>query len=343
MEKKDVVIVGGGLAGLSLAYHLLKYTKNILLIDKGVNYSSRVAAGMINPLVFRRMTKSWRVDEFIPYLTQFYAEVESLSGASFHHPIEMRRLFSSEQERNFWLEKQEAFSNYMWPINEADTNYTSVKNQFGSGRVKAASHINTAVFLNALSTYLKTQITVLESEFDYQLLKEKSYDNYSFEHLVFCEGYLGADNPYFSNLHLQQTKGETLLLKSNSIPETESLNRKCFVLPLGNKHFKIGSTYVWNSTDLNTTEEGRTTLLHNLSYLTDESVEIVEQEAGIRPTTEDRRPLMGTHPEIKHLHIFNGLGTKGYMSSPLLAKELAAYLINGEEIHPEARITRFQK
>ena len=61
---------------ISLYGHMTGIKKDIA---KNVNFSSRIAAGIINPLVFRRMTKSWRVDDFIPFLKSHYKELEELT------------------------------------------------------------------------------------------------------------------------------------------------------------------------------------------------------------------------------------------------------------------------
>lgn len=90
---QKILVVGGGLAGSSLSFQLSRMGCKVTLIDSGVNVSSRVAAGMINPLVFRRMTKSWRVDEFIPYAVDFYQSIEQLTNSSFFHPVTIRRFF----------------------------------------------------------------------------------------------------------------------------------------------------------------------------------------------------------------------------------------------------------
>ncbi len=42
--------------------------------------------------------------------------------------------------------------------------------------------------------------------------------------------------------------------------------------------------------------------------------------AGVRPTVKDRRPLIGTHPMHSQLHVLNGLGTRGVMLGPAMAK-----------------------
>ena len=104
---KKHLIIGGGLAGVTLAWQLIKKGQGVLLIDNKKNKSSSIAAGMINPIVFRRVTKSWRVDEFLPVAKDFYKEVEVATGSQFFNSIKIRRFFSSEQEKNSWQQKQE--------------------------------------------------------------------------------------------------------------------------------------------------------------------------------------------------------------------------------------------
>ncbi len=66
MEKKinsDIIIVGGGLAGMLTAFFLLQHDSSIklTLIDNGF-YSAawRIAAGIINPVAGKRIVKTDR-------------------------------------------------------------------------------------------------------------------------------------------------------------------------------------------------------------------------------------------------------------------------------------------
>jgi glycine/D-amino acid oxidase-like deaminating enzyme len=170
-----------------------------------------------------------------------------------------------------------------------------------------------------------------------------SFKGKSYSGIIFCEGVYVRENPWFNFLPISSTKGEVLTISSNELPEHESLNRKCFVLPLGEKSFKVGSTYVWNTYDDKVTEEGRKQLQENLKYITDSSCEIINQQAGMRPTTVDRRPFMGKHPEFDKLFVFNGLGTKGYLLAPLLSAELCSWLDGKSELHPEVTLDRLIK
>jgi len=340
-----MLVVGAGLSGVCVSLQLLKRGCDVTLIDNQINHSSRVAVGMINPLVFRRMTKSWRVDEFMPYLKSFYKNLEKETNSSFFHAVPIRRLFSSEQEREFWLkkEKRDDFSDYMTLVDQSDYDYSAAKNPFGSGRVKESYFVDVDVLYKSASNYIKEKGSIVNEEFDFAKLHNSSYKGVSYDGVIFCQGYLNKDNPFFKDLPIDPTKGQVLTISSEEIPEDVSLNRKCFILPRGNKQFKVGSTYEWHNTTTNITEDAKNIILENLSYITEEKVKVVEQIAGIRPTVKDRRPTLGTHAEHPYYHVFNGLGAKGYMIAPLLSEEFVDYLLKGKELDKEVDIGRFVK
>lgn len=342
-----VLVVGGGVAGICLSHELLKQGCEVRLLDNNRNVSSAVAAGLINPLVFRRMTLSWRISELLPFAYQTYREIEQLTGTSFLHPLVIRRLFASQQELEFWQKKQllPEFEPYMEQLTDADLTFPIEQNTFGTGRVKQAAYIDTTPFLEGNRTYFASKEVLLEETFDHAFLDPQTgvYKGEAYDFILFAEGKDGKYNPLFSHLPLQQTKGELLTIQSDTIYGEESLNRKCFLLPLGNGRFKVGSTYVWDTDNTEPTEEGAQTIAENLRSITSESYEIVEHRAGVRPTVPDRRPLIGKHPEFSKMVFVNGLGTKGYMIAPLIAHELVNHLLHGDPLHAECDIVRFEK
>lgn len=345
IDKKNILIVGVGLAGSCLAHRLLELGHHITVLDRGENHATAVAAGMVNPMVFRRMNKSWRLDEFLPEAKEFYISLEKKLDAKLFHPITIRRLFSSEQERISWLDKQSLleYENYLTPISDEDDSYDGAINQFGSGRVKNAFWIDSEKFFQSNLLFFQKNGTLLKESFSLNDFdpKEGVYKGQKYDFMVFCCGYQNKDLPFFAELPIQQTKGQTLTISSSQIPENESLNRKCFVLPIGNQQFRVGATYEWNNDTLTTTEEGKELLLFNLKVLGDFQAKILSQKAGVRPTVLDRRPIMGRHHEFPKLFIFNGLGTKGYMMAPTLSRELTEHIIDEASIQKEASTERF--
>ena len=343
LKDKKYIIVGGGLAGISVAIQLIRAQAKVVLFDKNENHSSVVAAGIINPIVFRRMTKSWRVDEFLPYLKTFYAKLEEETQSNFFHELPMRRLFSSIQEREFWLQKQlkESFQPFLNFVTEDDMNYSVSKNEFGSGRVRDAHFVDVKTFISKGKEWISQRAKFVHEAFEYSELTTTTYKNTVFDEIIFCEGFENNNNPWFKSLPLDQTKGQTLTVRSTELPTGVSLNRKCFVLPLEKNLFKIGSTYEWHNPTTHITEEAKIEILDHLSFITDEKVEVISQEAGVRPTTRDRRPLIGTHPKHKNFHIFNGLGAKGYMICPMLSHEFVSYLAQEASLDKEVDVKRY--
>jgi glycine/D-amino acid oxidase-like deaminating enzyme len=340
-----ILIFGAGLAGTCLAHQFMRRGQQVQLIDSGENHSSSIAAGMVNPIVFRRMNKSWRLDEFLPEAQAFYREISQEIGEELYHPIVIRRFFSSQQERQMWEERQEqeAYKHYLNPLLQEDIQHEGAHNLFGSGRVKNAFWINAAKWVAANNAFFQQQGLLNFGEFDPNTWdpQTRTYRNITYDKVIFCLGYRQKSEHTFSYLPLQQTKGQTLLIESDQLPTDESLNRKCFVLPVGKNQFRVGATYEWNNASLETSEAARDQLIEMLSSLGTYDYQILEQRAGVRPTVLDRRPLMGEHPEYQGVYIFNGLGTKGYMMAPTLANELASFILDQTPLHPETDIRRF--
>lgn len=340
-----VLIVGAGLAGYSAAHHLKDSGADITLIDNGKNVSSAVAAGIINPVVFRRTTLSWRLREMITYAYPFYRNLEKKLNTRFFREVPIRRLFAHEQEKATWEKKQvrEDYSPYLKTISEDDTRFPMEQNTFGTGVVLQSASVETKKFLEANRSYFAEMGALRTEDFQYGQLDPENgvYQDEQFDLILFCEGKDGLYNPWFSYLPLNQTKGEVLTIRLDGLPDHESLNRKCFLMPQTDGTWKTGSNYIWNTDDSTPTEEGKRYLLNNLLSITDKVPVIVTHEAGVRPTVEDRRPLLGKHQKFQKLAILNGLGTKGYMLAPLIAKELVDFLLNGAELDPESDIRRF--
>jgi glycine/D-amino acid oxidase-like deaminating enzyme len=340
-----VLIVGAGLAGYTAAHHLLNSRAEITMIDSEKNVSSSVAAGIINPIVFRRTTLSWRLAELLEYGYPFYQNLEQKLNASFFRKIPIRRLFSHEQEREAWEKKQtqEAYQPYLKVLSHEDLEFPIEQNTFGTGVVLQAATVDSKAFLEANKRFFEERGMLQTAVFDYSELDpvKAKYNGKTYDYILFCEGKDGKYNPYFSYLPLTQTKGEVLTIQLQDLPRDESLNRKCFLMPQPDGTWKTGSNYVWDTDDSTPTEDAKAEILRNLESITSEKPEIVFHEAGVRPTVDDRRPLLGTHPEFPKLAIANGLGAKGFMTAPLVIKELIDHLLSDSALHPETTIQRF--
>ncbi|MEM9022389.1 MAG: FAD-dependent oxidoreductase, partial [Bacteroidota bacterium] len=61
MRSVDYLIIGQGLAGSVLAHTMRQHQLQVMVVDRPrEGGASRVAAGVVNPVSLRRLTKSWR-------------------------------------------------------------------------------------------------------------------------------------------------------------------------------------------------------------------------------------------------------------------------------------------
>ena len=343
----EYLIVGQGIAGSSLFLTLQKEKKSVFVIDTpAYNKSSRIAAGIINPVALKRLSPSWKAEELIDFAAKFYVEAETQFGKKFFFPRSFLKLFAGKEESEFWQTRAPFTRPYMSEAIFHESLNGVKKDIFGFGKIEQVANLDMTGFLTAVREHLKKNNTLLEEDFDNQeLLIENDglrYKNIKAKKLIFCEGYKATANPLFIWLPFNLTKGEILTIKAD-IETNDIYNKGVFLLPLGNNIFKAGTTYNRDEPDDITSEMGKNEILTKLQLFVDAPVEVLKHEAGIRPTVVDRRPLLGTHPQHPAIAIFNGMGSKGVMLAPFFAKQLIDHLENGVAIDPEADIKRFKK
>ncbi|MFA5574682.1 MAG: FAD-dependent oxidoreductase [Brumimicrobium sp.] len=340
-----VFIVGGGLAGICIAHQLYEHEIPFKIIDRGVNYSTLVAGGMINPITFRRLVKTWRCDDFITHLTTFYPKIENRINQRFFYPIKLRRTHSSKDEVDMWNNRldDKGFKQYISAPNSEKDTPSYLANEYGNAFVNTPGYIDSKSLMEGNHRFFKEKSLFIQEEFDFQALdvENKRYKDEDFTHFIFAEGFQGEDNPFFNYLPFKNAKGEILTVVSDELKKDEIINRKCYVLPTKHDDFLLGSTYVWGTKDPSPTEEGKQDLLKLYQDLSTAKVEVINHEAGIRPTSADRRPMIGEHPEHKGLYIFNGLGAKGFTYAPYFAEEFVDFILGKKEIDHEVNIQRF--
>jgi glycine/D-amino acid oxidase-like deaminating enzyme len=337
--------VGQGIAGSVLALGLISRGKSVLVIDQPeLSLSSKAAAGIWNPVVFKRLTKSWLADEVLPELHTFYDQAEKMLSTHFLENRKMLKLFTEEQEKTFWEKKAAGeMQNYLDP----EFIPTGAPFETEAGSVLQAGTINTLVFLNATRAFLSERNSFLGETFNYTALEQKDsavfYKVYSAGSIIFCEGHLIKNNPFFSFVPMKPAKGEVLTIRCEELDIDYILNKNFFILPLGDHLFKAGATYNWQDMDDNTSEAGRKELEDKFKKLIPFPYEIVKQEAGVRPSVIDRRPVIGKHPGHPELLVFNGFGTKAVMLAPYFAKQFCEYLEGKSELDKEVDCRRFFK
>jgi glycine/D-amino acid oxidase-like deaminating enzyme len=184
----------------------------------------------------------------------------------------------------------------------------------------------------------------LEETFNYKALDLQMGVNYKgliAKQLIFAEGFGLKQNPFFNKLPLEGTKGELMLIHAPDLNSEVILKSSVFVIPIGYDKYLVGSTYAWNDHTNTPTEFAKNSLTNKLQKLLNCSFEILQQRAGIRPTVIDRRPLVGQHRVHKNLYILNGLGSRGVLVAPTVAKNLIDFIEDEIQLSKDIDINRF--
>ncbi len=344
----DYFIVGSGIAGICFAEIALQNEKSIVVFDNQLLNSSKIAGGIYNPVILKRFSEVWNAKEQIDYLNLFYPSIEARINRQIDFKMPVIRKFFSVEEQNNWfvaLDKPNLSPFLSNTILHKD--YNVIDAPFGFGTVLQTGYIDTQSLLSLYHNYLISNEIFITDTFDYQQLKIQEncifYNGIEARHIIFAEGFGLHSNPYFNYLPLDGTKGELLIIKAPDLNLDCILNSSVFVLPLGNNFFKVGATYNWVDKTENPTEDGKKELLQSIHELLNCEFEIIKHFAGVRPTVKDRRPLVGTHKYHKRLHVLNGLGTRGVMLGPCLARDLFFHIENDSPLDLNIDIIRFDK
>ena len=344
----DYLIVGSGLAGICFAETALKNQKSIYVVNDNSQQSSVIAAGLYNPVILKRFSALQDAMAQIELLQPFYAALELKLECKLDYKMPILRKFFSVEEQNDWFiaaDKPGLVDFLSTKI--INTTYNGIASPFDFGEVLHTGYVDTALLLQKYRAFLKHNDWIEEARFEYEnvVISEHNiiYKGIKAKHIIFAEGFGIHANPFFNHLPLDGTKGELLVVKAPQLDLNVIINTSLFILPLGNDVFKIGATYNWHDKTQTPTADGKQELVDKIKNILNCEFEIIEHLAGIRPTVKDRKPLLGTHPNHQNVHILNGLGTRGVMLGPYMAKMLFENIESRLPLDRAVDIRRFNK
>ncbi|NOQ91774.1 MAG: FAD-dependent oxidoreductase [Flavobacteriaceae bacterium] len=342
----DYIIVGLGLAGIAFAEELISHNKSFVVFEDNSQNSSLVAGGMYNPVVLKRFTPVWNAKEQLDLAIPFYKKLENRFNQTYNYKVDIYRTFKSVEEQNNWFAACDKIllQDYMIPKIIKNEN-KFIRAPYNSGKLIHTGRIDVNKLATDYKLFLKNENILREEKFEYDKIDFQTdciiYKEVKAKRVVFCEGFGLKENPFFNNLPMREAKGELITIHAPDLKVDYLIKSAIFVLPIGNDLYKVGATFNWTDKTKTPTEEGREELKFKLSSVINCNYKIVDHIAGIRPTIKDRRPLVGIHSEYKQLAILNGLGTRGVMIGPLMAKKLFQNIEYGEQLEKEISINRF--
>ncbi|MDQ1095062.1 MULTISPECIES: NAD(P)/FAD-dependent oxidoreductase [Chryseobacterium] len=345
MEHVDYIIVGDGYAALFFAHQLIRNRKSFRIFSEGNKSASQVSAGMVNPVVLKKFTTFWKAQEQIDCLKHTLNEIEGYTGKNYLINAPIHRIFHDENEQQLWLRKSdvEELSYFL----DKDFRFLDmVNNPYGVGRVNQSARLNVNGFFNDLFSFFEDRSYLIKDKFNYEKLNpsDSSYENLSFNHIIFCEGMSVKNNPFFSEIPVVANKGHHIKVKlSRPLPEDITAKKKHFLFPVDENLYFYGGTYDREQMHHQIDESAVQQLKNGLSEFYPFDFEVDEIHFGFRPTVKDRRPIIGRHELHKNLYVFNGLGARGILNGCYFSLALYEFIENGIPLPEEIDLSRFKK
>lgn len=345
----DYLIIGQGIAGTMLSWFLHKEGKSYIIIDEPrANSSSKVAAGVINPITGRRFVRSWMIDQIMPFAAGTYTEMGDYLQTQLIFRKSIIDFFPTPQGRD----------NFVNCIAEDDTYAHTYPDQnhfnqyfhydFGCGEISPAYTVNLHLLLASWKKRLLDGQALLEERFDPNELKVHD-DGVVYQHItaskaIFCEGISAESNPWFGLLPYSANKGEALVIECPGLTNEHLFKKSMALVPLPVQNtFWVGSTYQNKFADSNPTQEFYDGTVAYLQSWLKLPFKVLSHKAAIRPATVERRPFVGLHPQFSALGILNGMGSKGVSLTPFFANQLVQHLVHGLPITDAANVARFTR
>jgi len=309
-----------------------------------------VAAGVINPVTGRWMTKTWNFDELLPEAKTTYHAIEQQFGIQIFHPIpEVRFCQNAEDIKRVGRRlRNPRYHDVLSRFCEPGEAAPQLNDDHGSFSIEQAAYVNLPQLVNTLREAFAGLGLFRDETFLHSSLKQSStgwqYKDLSAQKVLFCEGAAAQNNPWFKGLPLKPAKGETLLCHSPTLQLPEKLyHHKKWLLPYPDGSFRIGATYDESDLSETPTEARREELLAaaHESLKQPHQIEVTAHLAGLRPSTVDSRPIIGAHPTESGLYVLNGLGSKGASTAPAMTRQLAEHILKNAPIDPEVDLARF--
>jgi hypothetical protein len=344
MKDKTHIIVGGGIAAVQLATILYVKGFDPLVLGGTRVPATTKAAGLINPVTGRSYSRSWNIDTLIDHLIPAYRLMEDLYKGKYLLDLEIRRVLNSIQEENKWYSRlqDDRYDRYLDPEFSTTSEACGLMSGGPVVRMKEAYRIDLRSLLNDAEAYFSKKQMWVNADFigDKWDPVKGHYDGQAYQHITFCRGGYEEGQP-FHGLKIIPNLGEVLFIRFlDTVERNYAIKQKMFIVPFGGDIYWVGGTYT-KLQSIGEAEPDFERIENALRDMLDVPYEIVDRTWGIRPTTPDRRPMIGTHPGYPNVSILNGLGTKGSSLSPYSANLLFDHIYNDGVIPDDMRWDRF--
>ncbi|HYP25651.1 MAG TPA: glycine oxidase ThiO [Blastocatellia bacterium] len=358
---QDVVIVGGGVIGSSIAFRLAQAGARVTVVERGSLgcESSRAGAGMLAP-----QTEAYGpgpffdlcLDSFRLY-RDFAHELSELSGLDVEYRDEgtLRVFFDDDERRESeeWAGWQTSAGLALEPLTRAALNALEPairRDNVGGLYLPFEHQVENRRVMEALSVVLgRSGVRVVEGEEVREILVdgeraagvETGRGRFAAGVVVVAAGSWSSRLLGRAGLDVTvvPVRGQMVAVKGPAAPIRHVIHSKeCYLVPRLDGRILIGATVEYEGYKKGNTPGGVASLLTaGINLLPElESFEVVEMWSGLRPDTPDHLPVLGP-TGVDNLLLATGHFRNGLLLAPRTAELISRYIIDGsaaEDMEP---------
>lgn len=362
MKTFDVIVIGGGLAGLATAAQLIEKKKNLRILLHDANDIGKGASGvpgaMVNPATGQKARIAWNAESCMHMLEQRLKRIATYGNEKlWSRNGVLRPAIDEALSENF----RHALKHSRWPKGWVEwlqpdaisKLVPQLKDHSGGLFIQKGMVVRTPEYLDAYVRYLKEKGVTFQFGGPYQLERNHNWilkngnERCTAPAVVVAAGYKSRENKLWNELPLNSVKGQLAIYDCEEhISHLPAISAYGYIAPTAQNRLVVGSTYEHHYHDANPDNHGAGLLDQKLKELLPElypKCRRVGQWSGIRATTPDRTPIIGEHYAENGLYVFAGLGSKGLLYSECAAAYLAEHLIRGEKLPAELSLYRFSR
>lgn len=323
-----VAIVGQGIGGTLLAAELERHDVPIHIWDRGLSQSaSAVAAGIINPVMGRRFVPLPRAQASLAEARVTYQALERRFNRPLWRDMRIRREFVDSEEREI-LEARRARGELEPFLGEVDTR---------GFWIEGAARVDLPALLQAARTDWRDRGRLTEAPAELVELRHK------FERVILCAGARLVRLGLPATIPWRLAQGEIIEVDAPDLEPEVIRSRRHWLLPREAGRAEVGATFVPDRESAEPTAAGREELRQAAERLLGRAVEVRGHRAGVRLTTSDHRAAVGWLPGFPGCGVMAGLGSRGAVTAPGLARQWCRHLLEGAPFEAETALDRFAR
>jgi glycine oxidase len=362
----NILIIGGGIIGCSIAYHLRKLNITVTVLDQGEigAQASSAAAGRLAPL--GPLSGPGPLADLVlasfSLFPSFVPELEDISGIS----VEYERTGALRVVRNpkrvtnlrkrmqawqplglqmYWLSGDEArrrepllapgICAAIYVPEESQINAPLLTKAYATAARNLGATLLSHTGITGIQHHNTSVTAVITS----------TGQTIPCDHLIIASGAWAAQISNWLNFSLPVTpqRGQLLSLKQPSPPSPPLrhiiFGEAAYLAPKANSTIIAGATKEDVGFDIHVTPSGIAWLLNTATNLTPalQHCSLQATWAGLRPKTPDTQPILGPAPNWQNVTLATGHNSIGILLSAITGQTIAELVATGQTpklIHP---------